>query len=60
MANAFKSIKLETEDGDVKKGVLPVGQNQGLIHDEPTVAELFARMVVEAQKAQAKVNAALA
>ena len=60
MANAFKAIKLATEDGDVKKGVLPVGQNQGLIHDEPTVAELFARMVTEAQKAQAKVNAALA
>ena len=60
MANAFKAIKLATEDGDVKKGVLPVGQNQGLIHDEPTVAELFARMVEEAQKAQAKVNAALA
>lgn len=60
MANAFKAIKLATEDGDVKKGVLPVGQNQGLIHDEPTVAELFARMVAEAQKAQAKVNAALA
>ncbi len=60
MANAFKAIKLATEDGDVKKGVLPVGQVQGLIHDEPTVAELFARMVEEAQKAQAKVNAALA
>ena len=60
MANAFKAIKLATEDGDIQKGVLPVGQNQGLIHDEPTVAELFARMVVEAQKAQAKVNAALA
>jgi len=60
MANAFKAIKLATEDGDVKEGVLPVGQVQGLIHDEPTVAELFARMVAEAQKAQAKVNAALA
>ena len=60
LATAFKAIKLATEDGDVKKGVLPVGQNQGLIHDEPTVAELFARMVEEAQKAQAKVNAALA
>lgn len=60
MANAFKAIKLATEDGDVKKGVLPVGQNQGLIHDEPTVPELFARMVEEAKKAQAKVNSALA
>ena len=60
MANAFKAIKVATENGDIKKGVLPVGQVQGLIHDEPTVAELFARMVEEAQKAQTKVNAALA
>jgi len=59
MANAFKAFNLATEDGDTKTGVLPVGQVQGLIHDEPTVAELFERMVEEAQKAQAKVNAAL-
>jgi NADH:quinone reductase (non-electrogenic) len=45
--------------GDTKKGVLPVGQVQGLIHDLPTVAELFDRMVTEAKQAQAKVNAAL-
>jgi len=60
MANAFKMIKDATEQGDTNTGVLPVGQVQGLIHDEPTVAELFERIVVEAQKAQAKVNAALA
>jgi NAD(P)H-dependent flavin oxidoreductase YrpB (nitropropane dioxygenase family) len=59
MANAFKAFNLATEFGDTKAGVLPVGQVQGLIHDEPTVAELFERMVKEAQKAQAKVNAAL-
>jgi Dioxygenases related to 2-nitropropane dioxygenase len=59
MANAFKAIKVATEDGDIKTGVLPVGQSQGLIHDQPTVAELFERMVTEAKQAQAKVNAAL-
>jgi enoyl-[acyl-carrier protein] reductase II len=59
MANAFKAIKVATEYGDTKDGVLPVGQVQGLIHDQPTVAELFERIVVEAQKAQAKVNASL-
>lgn len=59
MANAFKAIKVATEYGDTKTGVLPVGQVQGLIHDQPTVAELFERIVAEAQKAQAKVNAAL-
>ncbi|MRR17594.1 MAG: nitronate monooxygenase [Deltaproteobacteria bacterium] len=59
MANAFKAIKVATEDGDSQTGVLPVGQVQGLIHDMPTVAELFERIVKEAKAAQAKVNAAL-
>jgi enoyl-[acyl-carrier protein] reductase II len=59
MANAFKAIKVATEDGDSRAGVLPVGQVQGLIHDQPTVAELFERIVKEAKDAQAKVNSAL-
>ncbi len=59
MANAFKAIKVATEDGDSKTGVLPVGQVQGLIHDQPTVAELFERIVKEAKEAQSKVNEAL-
>jgi len=59
MANAFKAIKVATEDGDAREGVLPVGQVQGLIHDQPTVAELFERIVKEAKVAQGKVNAAL-
>ena len=59
MANAFKAIQLATEEGDNDKGVLPVGQVQGLIHDEPTVAELFERIAKEAKEAQAKVSAAL-
>lgn len=49
MANAFKMIKVATEEGDTNIGVLPVGQVQGLIHDVPTVAELMARMVAEAE-----------
>ncbi|HPC85855.1 MAG TPA: nitronate monooxygenase [Smithellaceae bacterium] len=59
MANAFKAIRIATEDGDSKTGVLPVGQSQGLIHDVPTIAELFERIVKEAKDAQARVNAAL-
>jgi len=59
MANAFKAIRVATEDGDSKTGVLPVGQVQGLIHDQPTVAELFERMEKEAQNAQNRVAAAL-
>lgn len=50
MANGFKAIKIATEDGDVKKGVLPVGQATGLIHDEPTVAELIEKMVAQAKE----------
>jgi len=59
MANAFKMIKVATENGDTDTGVLPVGQVQGLIHDEPTVAELFARIVQEAEQAHARVGKAL-
>jgi len=59
MANAHKAFKAATEDGDFRIGLLPVGQVQGLIHDVPTVAELFERIMIEAKAAQAKVNAAL-
>ena len=59
MANAFKATRVATEEGDSRRGVLPVGQVQGLIHDQPTVAELFERMEREVQKAQDKVATAL-
>ncbi len=59
MANAFKAFQSATEEGNTKSGILPVGQVQGLIHDEPTVVELFERILLEAHKAQSKVNAAL-
>ena len=57
MANGFHAIRTATEDGDTKEGVLPVGQITGLIHDEPTVAELMERMVAEAAKQQQKLDA---
>lgn len=49
MANAFKAIRVATEDGDVARGVLPVGQITGLIRDIPTVAEAIERTVREAE-----------
>jgi enoyl-[acyl-carrier protein] reductase II len=52
MANAFKAIRVATEEGDTKEGVLPAGQVTGLIHDEPTIAELFERFVAEAKTIQ--------
>ena len=49
LANASKAFQLATEVGDLQKGVLPVGQCTGLIHDEPSVKELFDRIVREAE-----------
>jgi enoyl-[acyl-carrier protein] reductase II len=56
MANAFEAIRVATEKGDNEKGVLPVGQVTGLIHDEPTVAELFDRIVSEARQIQQRMG----
>jgi len=57
MANGFHAIRVATEEGDTKEGVLPVGQVMGLLHDEPTVAELMERMAAEAKRQQEKLNA---
>jgi enoyl-[acyl-carrier protein] reductase II len=49
LANASKAFQRATEEGDMEKGVLPVGQCTGLLKDEPTVKELLDRMVQEAE-----------
>ena len=54
LANGFKAFQLATEEGDLDKGILPVGQATGLIHDEPTVAEVMERIVAEAKQVQGK------
>lgn len=56
MANGFKAIRLATEEGDLEKGVLPVGQAMGMIRDEPTVAEVIDRIVAEARQVGKKVG----
>ncbi len=48
MANGFTAFKLGTQDGDLDKGVLPLGQITGLIDDTPSVAELMDRVMTEA------------
>jgi len=58
LANASKAFQLATEAGDLSKGVLPVGQCAGLIHDEPSVKELLDRMVKEAGAIEARMAAA--
>ena len=57
MANAFQAIRAATEDGDIKEGVLTVGQCTGLIHDIPTVKELMDRMMEEAEGSAKKLVA---
>jgi len=59
MANAFKIFQMATEDGDTEKGVLPVGQVTGLLHDEPTVAELVERIVREAREVGSRLDTVL-
>jgi nitronate monooxygenase len=59
MANAFKAIRIATENGDNEKGVLTVGQVTGLVRDIPTVAELMERMVVEASDVRERLNTAI-
>ena len=56
-ANSFKAVQAATENGDVGKGILPVGQITGLIHDEPSVSELINRMVAEAEEVYKRIGA---
>jgi nitronate monooxygenase len=41
------------KNGDVDQAMLTIGQSVGLVHDIPTVAELVARIMVEARQALA-------
>ncbi|MCE5282218.1 MAG: nitronate monooxygenase [Deltaproteobacteria bacterium] len=59
MANGFKAFRLATEEGDLERGILPVGQVTGLIHDEPTVKEVVERMVAEAKKVRERLDGQL-
>jgi len=59
LANAFKAISLATGKGDMSKGVLTVGQATGLLHDIPTVSELFERMVREAREVEKRFSTVL-
>ena len=60
LANASKAFQRATEEGDLEKGILPVGQCTGLIHDEPTVKELLDRMVQEAEAIEKKMSGVFA
>jgi NAD(P)H-dependent flavin oxidoreductase YrpB (nitropropane dioxygenase family) len=53
-ANAPMLIKATMVDGRPEVGILPTGQGIGVIDDLPTVAELVARIVEEAEHALAR------
>lgn len=46
-------------EGDLDEGELEIGQNAGLIHDEPTVSELFGRLLDEYRQTAASLNTAM-
>ena len=59
MANGFKAFRLATENGDLEKGILPVGQVMGLLRDEPTVKEVVERIVAEAKQVRERLASQL-
>lgn len=53
-ANSFKDVYAATERGDLRRGILPLGQIAGLITDIPTVSELICHIVAEASEISRK------
>ena len=51
MAIGFEAFRLGTIEGDNERGVLPIGQVSGIIHDTPSVKEVVERIVKEANVA---------
>ena len=60
LATAFRAFRLATEEGDGERGVLPLGQSTGLVHDVPTVAAVLERTVGEARAVLAAAGARVA
>ena len=56
MAIGFDAFKKGCTDGDVERGVLPLGQCTGLMNDTPSVAEVIGRTVSEAETALQRVR----
>jgi len=56
LANAFKAFRIATTRGDLRRGVLPLGQAAGLMTDTPSVASVMSRIVTEASAAHRRVD----
>ena len=59
MAIGFEAFKVGTIDGDNVRGVLPIGQITGIIHDTPTVKQIIERIASEAKDAQKRLASKL-
>ncbi len=58
MANGFNAFRIGTTEGDAERGVLPLGQVTGLVHDAPRVAEVIQRTVQEAEQVSNRLTTA--
>ncbi len=56
MAIGFEAFKNGCTQGDLDRGVLPLGQCTGLIDDTPSVADVINRIVNEAETAQTRLG----
>jgi enoyl-[acyl-carrier protein] reductase II len=52
MSQMLKMHTITITTGDIKTGMTASGQSVGLMHDIPTIAEVFDRIVAEAEAAQ--------
>lgn len=52
MSQMLKMHTITITTGDLEKGMTAAGMSVGLVHDVPSIAELMARIIAEAQAAQ--------
>lgn len=60
MGGAQLAMQRAIEQGDLTRGVQPIGQVQGLVRDAPPVAEIIRRVMGEAESAVGGLSAATA
>ncbi len=57
LATAFKRFRVACTEGDVNRGVMPLGETASLITETPAVADLIARIIREAEESSARLAA---
>lgn len=60
MGAAQRAMQRAIEEGDLERGVQPIGQVQGLVRDAPPAADILRRMMVEAGRAAAGIEQCMA